>query len=448
MLSVKRTLNAFPQVSRARWAHTASDKDKYKIVVVGGGSAGLTVANQIYNRFRSAGKALNADDIAILDAAEFHHYQPGWTLVGSGLKQKHELRRSLSSLIPPHLAHVPENVQSFNPSANSLTTTSGRTLSYDTLVVATGLKVNYDAISGLSQGLSDPKSGVSTIYSYDFCDKVWRDIEGLRSGKAVFTQPAGIIKCAGAPQKIMWMAWDRFQKTGRGGNTQVEFYTGTPTMFGVKKYSDALNELRLKRGIPGQFQHNLTSIDVPNHKATFTKADGSTAAVDYDILHVVPPQGPLDFMKGQPIADAAGWVEVNKETLRHVKPEFGNVWALGDCTTLPTSKTAAAITKQAPILTENLFSVMDTGKTANAKYNGYTSCPLLTGYGQLMLAEFKYDAIPEETFAEYFGDQAQPRRLYYHLKKDLFPWAYFNYMVKGQWFGTSGIIRPSFPALE
>jgi NADPH-dependent 2,4-dienoyl-CoA reductase/sulfur reductase-like enzyme len=231
--------------------------------------------------------------------------------------------------------------------------------------------------------------------------------------------------CA-APQKIMWMAWDRYKQTKRGDNIKIDFYTGMPTMFSVKKYSDALNELRIERGVGGHFQYNLISIDAVNRKAKFKKADESTVDVDFTLLHVTPPMGPLDFLKGSPIVDAAGWVDVDKNTLRHVKPEFGNIFSLGDCSSLPTSKTAAAITAQAPVLTENLFSVMSTGKVSNAKYDGYTSCPvsalvlvldvhdvkitqLLTGYNQLMLAEFKYGLEPKETFAQFF-DQAKPNR--------------------------------------
>lgn len=177
-----------------------------------------------------------------------------------------------------------------------------------------------------------------------------------------------------APQKIMWMAWDGFRKAG--DNIKVNFYTGMPTMFSVKKYSDALDMLRLERGVGGYFQHNLTAIDAQNHKAIFTKSDGSTVSVDYTLLHVTPPMGPLDELRASPISDAAGWVEVNQATLQHVKPEFENIFALGDCSSLPTSKTAAAITAQAPVLTENLFSLMDTGNISNARYDGYTSCPV------------------------------------------------------------------------
>ncbi|KAI0721698.1 FAD/NAD(P)-binding domain-containing protein [Cerioporus squamosus] len=444
MLALRSQALARSAPSAARWASTsANSKDKFKVVVVGAGSGGLNVANQIYNRFKSAGKALNEGDIAVLDAAEYHYYQPGWTLVGAGLKDKEDTRRKLSDLIPAHLAHIPENVKTFDPKASSVTTSSGRKIGYESLVVATGLQINWSSIPGLEKALADPSSGVSSIYSYQTCDKAWKDIDALRSGKAIFTQPAGVIKCAGAPQKIMWMAWDRYQKTGRGSNISVDFYTGMPSMFSVKKYSDALNELRLKRGVGANFQHNLVSVNPESHKATFKTADGSVD-VDYTLLHVSPPMGPLEVIKNSPIADQAGWVSVDQGTLRHTNPEYGNVWALGDCSSLPTSKTAAAITAQTPVLTENLFSVVDTGKVATAAYDGYTSCPLLTGYGELMLAEFKYGLEPKESFASYLGDQSIPRSAYYYLKKDFFPWVYWNYMVKGQWFGSSGFFKPTF----
>jgi eukaryotic sulfide quinone oxidoreductase len=215
---------------------------------------------------------------------------------------------------------------------------------------------------------------------------VWSDINSLRSGDAIFTQPTGIVKCAGAPQKIMWMAWDHFRATTREANIKTAFYTGMPTMFSVPKYSQALDKLRIQRGVAGYFGHNLISVDSSAHKATFKKGDGSIVEVNYTILHVVPPMGPLDAMKGQPISDEAGWVNVDKETLRHVK--FGNVWALGDCSSLPTSKTAAAITSQAPVLAENLFQVTDTGRIGKARYDGYTSCPVSVAGRRLHMLKF------------------------------------------------------------
>ncbi|KAH9079651.1 FAD/NAD-P-binding domain-containing protein [Lactarius deliciosus] len=392
----------------------APTKDRFRIVVLGGGSGGLSVAQQLYNH------------IAVVDAAEYHNYQVGLlTLVGAGLKQKSMLRRPLAELIPSHITHIAENVASFDPAHNAVRTDAGRTLAYDALVVAMGLQ-------GLPKALADPSSGVSSIYSYQTCDKVWEDIDALRAGRAIFTQPQGVIKCAGAPQKIMWMAWDRYRTTSRGDQ--------------IKKYSDVLEALRVERGVGGSFGHNLVSVDAANRKAVFKNiADGTESQEDYTLLHVTPPMGPLDVLKGSAIADAAGWVDVDKSTLQHLKSEYSNIFSLGDASSLPTSKTAAAITKQAPVLTENLFHLMDSGKIGPAVYDGYTSCPLLTSYGELLLAEFKYGLVPAESFANSIGDQATPRRVFTLDRfQDFFPWVYFNYYVKGKWFGPSGLVRPKY----
>ena len=333
----------------------------------------------------------------------------------------------MSSLIPSHLSYIVDSVKSFEPKDSSVITLAGRKISYDNLVVAAGLQINWNAIQGLAKALADPNSGVSSVYSYDTADKVWSDVHALRSGRAIFTQPAGIIKCAGAPQKVMWMAWSTWENILKSGsNIKTAFYTGMPTMFAVPKYSKALDELRVKRGIEGNFGHNLISVDAAAKLAVFKKSDGSVVEREYTLLHAVPPMGPLDVIKGSPIADEAGWVNVDKNTLRHVV--YGNIWSLGDSSSLPTSKTAAAITAQAPVLAENIFRVVDTGSLGKAGYDGYTSCPvsvtpffesfrrltvdhqLLTGHGELMLAEFKYGLEPKETFAKYLGDQVKPRR--------------------------------------
>ncbi|KAH9180778.1 FAD/NAD-P-binding domain-containing protein [Lactarius sanguifluus] len=319
------------------------------------------------------------------------------------------LRRPLAELIPSHITHIAENVASFDPAHNAVRTDAGRTLAYDALVVATGLQVNFSAIEGLPKALADPSSGVSSIYSYQTCDKVWGDIDALRAGRAIFTQPQGVIKCAGAV----------------GDQIKVDFFSGMPTMFAVKKYSDALEALRVERGVGGSFGHNLVSAVFKN------VADGTESKEDYTLLHVSPPMGPLDVLKGSAIADAAGWVDVDKGTLQHVKSEYSNIFSLGDASSLPTSKTAAAITKQAPVLTENLFHLMDGGKIGPAVYDGYTSCPLLTSYGELLLAEFKYGLVPAESFANSIGDQATPRRRR-------------PFIVKGKWFGPSGLVRPKY----
>lgn len=409
----------------------------HKVVIVGAGAAGSSVSHQLLR----SGK-YKSDDIAVVDPATWHHYQPGWTLVGGGLKDKDDLRMRMTDVLDAKLKFYNEGVQAFTPEDNAVTLATGDKLQYEQLIVCPGIHISYDKIKGMPEALADPSLPVSTIYGYEGVDKVFGTVEKLRRGKALFTQPAGMIKCAGAPQKVMWLALDHWKRAGlykagdAGSEIGITFATALPAMFGVPKYSAALEQLRQERGVEGLFQHDLVEID--GDKATFALADGSKTTRQFDLLHAVPKMGPHAFVAGSPLADAAGLVEVDQSTLRHAK--HANVWALGDASSLPTAKTAAAVTSQAPVLVANLLSAVE-GKEPVAAYDGYTSCPLTTEYGKVLLAEFKYGGQPKETFASFGLDQATPRRAFYHLKKDFFPWVYKNYMVKGNWGGPNGFIR-------
>lgn len=415
----------------------AATSRNHKVVVVGGGSAGLNASHQLLR----SGK-FKASDIALIDPATWHHYQPGWTLVGGGLKDKHSLRKPMASLIDPKLRFYNDGVKTFSPKENHVTLRDGSQISYEQLVVCPGINIKYDGIKGLSTALANPDAMVSSIYGYETCDKVFPKTNKLSQGRAIFTQPAGIIKCAGAPQKIMWLALDHWKRAGsytahdQHSPIQISFATGLPVMFGVPKYSKLLDELRVQRGVEALFQHDLTAIE--GNTAIFTHV-GSKEVVkrSFDFLHVVPKMGPYDFIKNSELSNDAGFVDVDECTTRH--KTFSNIWSIGDASSLPTSKTAAAITAQTPIMVQNLLHAME-GQASSASYDGYSSCPIPTEYGKLMLAEFKYGGEPKETFARFGIDQGVPRRAFYFLKKDFFPWVYFKSMVKGTWGGAKGWI--------
>ncbi|KAI1343093.1 FAD/NAD(P)-binding domain-containing protein [Xylariaceae sp. FL0016] len=439
-ISAFRSLTRAPgRVFARTYATSIPAKAHHRVVVVGGGTAGVTAAAQLQRA-----QGLEKKDIAILDPAQSHHYQPGWTLVGSGLKPLQDMQKSMHDVIPQGVKHYPLRVSTFDPENNALKTAEGVDVSYDYLIVAPGLETNFAGVSGLEQALQDPSSQVSSIYSNMTVEQVWKNIQGFKKGQAIFTQPAGIIKCAGAPQKVMWMALSQWKREGVRNDIDIAFATGAPAMFAVPKYSQALDALRRERNVEGMFQHNLVGVDAKSKVATFKDlASGGQVQREFGFLHVVPPQKPWDWVAKSKIADAAGWVDVDKSTTQHNK--FKNIFSVGDASSLPNSKTAAAITSQIPVMVDNLLATMN-GKDLKASYDGYASCPLLTGHGELMLCEFKYGGIPKETFARFLGGQEEPNRLYYHLKKDIFPSVYWNFYVNGTWFGPSGLSRPETTA--
>jgi len=392
-----------------------------QIVVVGAGAAGLATAARLARHATCR--------VKLVDAAETHFYQPIWTLVGGGLYPFEASAKSMASLIPSGIEHVKSNLSGIEPNESRITLDSGEQLSYDVLVMATGLELAYDAVDGLEVALSED-ARVCSNYSPVYVKKTYPAIDAFTGGQALFTQPPMPFKCAGAPQKIMWIAEDEWRE--RGIKPSIHFNTATPAIFGVPKYAAELMKLAVARGVNVSTGSNLTAVDHVNSKAYF--ADGQE--LDYDFLHVTPPQRPIAPLRADTsITDGAGWVTVNNHSMQHTQHD--NIFALGDCSSLPTSKTAAAVAAQNVIVAKNVISHL-TGQQLDKSYEGYTSCPLVTSKSTVMLAEFGYDGKVMESF---HFDQAQNRRSMFQLKKHFFTHAYWHLMLTGKWSGP-GPFRP------
>ncbi|HKK89159.1 MAG TPA: FAD/NAD(P)-binding oxidoreductase, partial [Saprospiraceae bacterium] len=347
---------------------------KHQIVIVGAGSAGLSVAASLLNKNSSL-------DICIIDKAEKHYYQPLWTLVGAGVFPKEETERNQAEFIPQGASWIKDYVASFDPDNNALVTQGGEKVEYDYLVVTAGIQVNWDAIPGLEDSVGKPGTGVVSNYSYDTVESTWEAIKAMKKGTALFTHPSTPIKCGGAPMKIMYLACDYWSKQGVLDNINVKFIKGGGAIFAVKKYADTLNKVIDRYGIETVWNYDLASLDADKKMAKFKHLEsGEEMEQHYDMIHVTPPMSAPDFIAESPLAAESGWVDVDKYTTQHNK--YPNVFALGDNSSLPTSKTGAAIRKQAPVAVKNILSAMR-GQTLEGKYNGYTSCPLVTGYGSL-----------------------------------------------------------------
>ena len=394
---------------------------KHSIVIVGAGTAGTTVAA----RLRRSG----AQDVALVDPAPDHYYQPLWTLVGGGLASASASVRPRSQTIPDGVTWIRAGATGVDPEARAVQLDNGDEIGYELLVMAPGIQLNWTNVGGLEQTLGS--NGVSSNYRYDLAPKTWNLIRGTKSGTAIFTQPAGPIKCAGAPQKIAYLAADYWKNEGVLDDIDVHLVLPTPGMFGIKEFSDQLWEIATKRyGMTVHFESDLKSVDGSSKTATIRALEsGETTDLQYTMMHVTPPQSAPDWVK--PLAgeeDPFGYIAIDKNTMQHVK--YPEVFALGDAGSSPNSKTGAAVRKQAPVVVENMRAVAE-GRTPTASYGGYASCPLTTGRNKLLLAEFDYTMKPTPSNPLPWPDTTKEVTDFHLFKKVGLPTLYWNLMLKG-----------------
>ena len=413
-----------------------------KILIIGGGLAGISTAARLVN-------TLSNPDITIIEPnPKSVSYQPGTTLIASGVYTKEDIMYSTSEFVPKGVTVLKDKAVEFNPEANTVALESGETISYDFLVIAAGITLDYGAIKGLEEigdaySVGDASkilkvfgdSGVTSVYNIDSSVEMWKQtqkfIEKAKNGqkvRGVFSDPATAIKCGGAPKKVMYLTNARLVEAGARQNADLSFYADSGKLFGVKEYADAIEKQFIARDMKWNFNHNLTSVDIANKTATFDKhwqekgeydkdleeyamvTKHMNVEVPFDLLHITPPQKAPDEIGNSAIGSSKGWVPVNKETLQHVK--YSNIFAIGDIAAVPMGKTGGSVRKQYKVLVDNLVSLME-GKELTSKYEGYTVCPLITDIGKVMLAEFNWTAKPTPSFPL---DPTQERYIWWLLK--------------------------------
>lgn len=413
----------------------------YKVLIIGGGTAGITVAAQLLRKQPGL-------KLAIIEPSDKHYYQPAWTLVGAGTYNFLDTERDEKDVIPKGAEWIQDSAEEIDPDNNLVTLTKGNQIEYQILVVATGVQYNWNVIPGLAQGIGT--RSITSNYDKKYTRYTWESLQSFQQGNALFTQPHTPIKCGGAPQKIMYMAEHYFRKQGKREKTNVIFATPGTVIFGVEPYKSALQKIVKERNIHTFFYHKLVEIrpdqreavyevtkpehvpdvnEVVNQKLGIRIEEDGRVVIPFSFLHTAPPQSAPDFIKNSPLArkdDPYGFVEVDKHTLQHV--HYMNVFSLGDVAGTPNAKTGAAVRKQAPVLVENLMRQLE-NQPAAASYNGYSSCPIVTGYGKMLLAEFDYEnkaapSLPINT--------SRPRWDMWILKKYILPWFYWHRMLKGK----------------
>ncbi len=396
---------------------------RHTLLIVGGGAAGLTVAHVLRRQRPQL-------DVAILEPSGEHFYQPGWTLVGGGLMDIDQTRRPEASLIPTGVRWIHAAATGFDPEHHKVSCSNGRQVSYDVLVVATGLQCRWERVDGLPEALGH--GGVCSNYSPEVAPYTWETIRAFQGGTAIFTVPDTPIKCGGAPHKVMNLADDQFKRcSGVGVNTRVIFCTAARTLFSVPAYGQVMAQVARRRGIEVRFGWNLVAVRGPERVAVFDVSDDEGQVrreeVPFAMLHAVPPMSAPDVVAHSSLAgdSSGGWVEADAATLQH--PRFANVFSLGDVAGVPTGKTAGAARGEAAVVAANVLALLE-GRPLEARYDGYSVCPLITGYGKVVMAEFDYSQKPVSSF---LVDPTRERWSMWLLKTRMLPWLYWNRMLRG-----------------
>lgn len=404
--------------------HHHSEANIYDVIVVGGGSAGIAAASSLLKRRPQL-------DIVVIEPRYKHFYQPGFTMVGGGVFSPTQPQTFTKKVMPDGVRWMEAAVASFDPDRNQVILEDGSRLQYRQMVVAPGLKLDWDAVEGLHESLG--KNGVTSNYRFDYAPYTWELVKKMRSGRAIFTQPHMPIKCAGAPQKAMYLSCDHWLRSKVLGDIDVSFCNAGGVLFGIEHYVPPLMEYINKYDVGLELFSNLVAVDGEAGKAWFDVnqpgQDTVREEMEFDMLHVCPPQTAPDFIIDSPLANEAGWVDVAQDTLRHNR--YGNIFSLGDACSAPNAKTLAAARLQAPVVAENLIAVFD-GKEPTAEYNGYGSCPLTVERGKIVLAEFGYGGKLLPTFPEWLIKSDEPSKVAWFLKEKMLPTVYYQLMLKGR----------------
>ncbi|TDK55679.1 NAD(P)/FAD-dependent oxidoreductase [Pseudomonas moraviensis] len=391
------------------------------IVVIGGGTAGIGFVASLLKRDPQL-------KLTVIEPSSQHYYQPAWTLVGGGAFDVKDTVRPMSQVMPRQATWIQASVSAIDPQSRQLTLDDQRTVSYQNLIVCPGLRLAWKKIEGLQESLG--QHGVTSNYSYQHAQYTWDQVQKLRDGRALFTQPAMPIKCAGAPQKALYLSCYYWRKSAVLKDINVEFNLAGAALFGVPTFVPPLMKYIEQYDAQLAFNSNLVKVDGPAKTAWFDvkdpAGDVSRVAKTFDLLHVVPPQVAPDFIAQSPLADAGGWCEVDPHSLQH--PRYPEVFALGDICGTSNAKTAAAVRKQVVVVAQNLLAARKQ-QPLPLKYDGYGSCPLTVEKGKVILAEFGYGGKLLPTFPL---DPTVPRRSAWWLKATLLPWFYWNGMLKGR----------------
>lgn len=412
----------------------------FDVLIIGGGTGGIMTSSQILKKDPSL-------KVGVIEPGDTHYYQPAWTLVGAGTYDMEKTAKPMKEVMPEKAIWIKDKATGFKPKENKVSTEKNGDLEYKYLIVSPGLVMAPEMIEGLPEAM---EKGI-VCSNYTDPEHVWETLKNFKGGNAIFTQANTPIKCGGAPQKICYLSADYFRKNNIDAN--VVFATPGTVIFGVDEIRRTLQDVIQRYDIYFRPYYAPVKIDVDKKIVHFkfiqtdendctvqegnvlgeTLVGATDIEMPFDMLHLAPPQRAPEFVRNSDLINAEGWLDVDHHSLQHNK--YPNIFGVGDVCGLPTAKTGAAIRKQAPVVIDNIFKLMKEKEADNASYNGYSSCPLITGYGKMILAEFDYDNnfTPDPKLKQMlvFDSSKEHYRLWL-LKKYVLPYLYWNKMLKGK----------------
>jgi sulfide:quinone oxidoreductase len=381
------------------------------VLVVGGGNGGLSVAA----RLRRAGA-----DVAVIEPSETHYFKPLFSHIAGGTARPREAARPQSDVFPKDVVWIHDSVTAVDASAHEVQLASGGVVGYDHLVLAPGIRNDWDGIPGLETAIRTPH--VASNYEFDLAVKSSRLLRDVREGTVVFVQAQGPASCAGAAQKPMYQACAYWRAKGVLDSIRVVLLVPESSVYGVPEIDEELERKIEEYGIELRTDAPLRSVDADRRVVSF----GAGEELTYDVLLVEPPQVAPRWIAESGLADADGFVDVDPRTLRSTT--HATVWSLGDAAGTWNSKSGGALRKQAKVLAQNLTAVL-AGDVPRAMYDGYGVCPFTVSRNTAVFAEFDDQGRLQPTL--WRGSYKESRRNWI-IDRHVFPKLYWHLILQGR----------------
>ncbi|MEW6619544.1 MAG: FAD/NAD(P)-binding oxidoreductase [bacterium] len=383
-----------------------------KVVILGGGSAGVMFANRMRKEFSE-----DAVQMTVIEKSETHIYQPAFTLVVFELDQPENLTKPMKNLFFEGINLITDEATKIEPKENRVMTSKSGEISYDYLVIATGARLIYDEPEGMLKGLEKGEN-VFMFYCLDGAIRLREAVKRFEGGTIVSSICQMPIKCPAAPVKFIMLAENTMRRRGIRDKCRFVFTTPMSDVFSRQPYAAKLNSIFKERGI--EAIANFTPSEVDYEKGVIKSFTKGQEPVQFDLLCITPPhEGQPLIENSEGVGNAAGWVTCDKNLMVHTT--FPNIYGIGDATDFPTSKTASGVRKQAKVLTERMKSLIK-GEKPTATYDGEVICPMPTRYGKALFAEFNYTESISPAIESYFNWMVKV-----HMLRPL----YWNLMLNG-----------------